>query len=325
MILKRVSRHGAIELKALIESQWFNLTKAKGLKGFVKEHQLDPALSTSVLAVANLSAENLAALKTFLLGSAETSDEKHECLIPLEPKSFRDFMLFEKHVIDSTRGYVKRFIPTLYPITNAIEKLTSKDFKMFKPHKLWYKQPIYYLSNHLNFGVSGDDISVPNYTSAIDYELEIGAVLSKPIKDATPAQARDAIGGFVVLNDCSARDVQKDEMESGFGPQKAKHFYSTMSCEFLTARDFDAQDSEFTGSVLINGEVVSRCSAADLKYTFADTISFASKSEQLHAGELFGSGTLPGGSGMETGNWVRRGDVLTLKVDQIGELTNKIA
>lgn len=324
MIFKRVNNNGEAELHALIDHQWFNLSKSKGLSDFVKERQLDPAISSSLIAISNLSAESLGELKTFLLGCAETCDEPFENLVPFEPKSFRDFMLFEKHVVDSTRGYVKRFMPKLYRLTNVIEKLTGHDFKKFKPHQLWYRQPIYYFGNHLNFGVSGEAISVPSYTNAIDYELEVGAVLSRPLKNATPEQARRAIGGFVIINDCSARDVQKDEMESGFGPQKAKHFYSTMSCEFLTARDFDAQDSDFSGTVLINGKPVSRCCASDIKYSFAEAISFVSKDEQLHAGELFGSGTLPGGSGMETGNWVHRGDVLTLKVDQIGELTNQM-
>ncbi len=325
MILRRVNRNDSIEICALIERQWRSVTQANGLEEFIEEEQLDPEISNSVLAIANLSVDSLSRLEAFLLSCGEVLEGSYEELKPIVPRSFRDFMLFERHVIDSSRGYVKRFMPKLFPLVCVIEKLSGKDFKKFKPNKLWYQQPIYYFGNHMNFGITGDEILVPNYTEAIDYELEIGAVLSKPIKDATPQEAREAIGGFVILNDCSARDVQREEMESGFGPQKAKHFYSTMSCEFLTANDFDSLDSEFTGAVLINGKEVSRCNAIDIKYSFAEAISFASQGEQLHAGELFGSGTLPKGSGMETGNWIQPGDLLTLKVDQIGELTNKIS
>ncbi|MBX2847765.1 MAG: fumarylacetoacetate hydrolase family protein [Acidiferrobacterales bacterium] len=324
MILKNVKLNDEILITTLLDEDWVALSSCNGLIEFLDQHDLDSKQSGDLLGLANLSADNLRELQRFLINAENVSLSSASACLPVEAKSFRDFMLFEQHVIDSTRGYVKRFLPKLYPITRAIEVLTGKSFKRFRPHKLWYQQPIYYFGNHLNMGMSGEDVSIPSYTNALDYELEIGAVLSRPIKDASIDEARAAIGGFVILNDFSARDVQKDEMESGFGPQKAKHFYSTMSCEFLTARDIDFDESGFTGTVQINGKVVSRCSSQNLKYSFAEAISHASNSEQLHAGEVFGSGTLPGGSGMETGNWVHRGDTLTLVINQIGELTNTI-
>lgn len=324
MILKRVDDKGVMVISALIEDQWFRVSKSRRMTDFIKRHELDSELSSSLISISNLESDQLTELEQILLADAKVCEAPQENTLPVQPRSFRDFMLFEKHVIDSTRGYVKRFLPKLFQLTNIVEKITGKTFKKFKPHKLWYQQPIYYFGNHLNFGSSGENITTPEYTNALDYELEIGAILSRPLRDATLEEAKAAIGGYVILNDLSARDVQKDEMDSGFGPQKAKHFYSTMSSEFLTSRDLNSEDSEFTGTVLINGKVVSNCNSVEMKYTFAEAISFASKSEQLHAGELFGSGTLPGGSGMETGNWVNSGDVLTLKVDQIGELSNKI-
>lgn len=321
---------------ALIKQQWYKVSRSSLMNDFIKRHELasesssqlgsklSSQLGASLISIANLEYDQLTELEGILLADANVYEGPLDNNIPIQPASFRDFMLFEKHVIDSTRGYVKRFLPKLFKLTNTVEKITGTTFKKFKPHQLWYQQPIYYFGNHLNFAACGDNISVPEYTNALDYELEIGAILSRPLRDATVQQAKAAIGGYVILNDLSARDVQKDEMESGFGPQKAKHFQSTMSSQFLTSRDRNVEDGEFTASVLINDKVVSNCSSAGMKYSFAEAIAFASRSEQLHTGELFGSGTLPGGSGMETGHWVVPGDVLTLKVDQIGELSNKI-
>ena len=61
-----------------------------------------------------------------------------------------------------------------------------------------------------------------------------------------------------------------------------------------------------------------------MQYSLGEAIAYASKNEQLHPGELFGSGTLPGGCGMENGHWLQSGNVLTLKIDGVGELTNRI-
>ena len=141
-----------------------------------------------------------------------------------------------------------------------------------------------------------------------------------PIRCATLRrdEAEAAIGGFVVLNDLSARDVQLDEMRSGFGPQKAKHFASAMSAEIVTSDEILPRQNALTGGVSINGRAVARCSTQNPRYTLAEAIAFASRDETLHPGELFGSGTLPGGSGMETGAWLQPGDRLTLTIDGVG-------
>lgn len=252
-------------------------------------------------------------------------DEPGTQMLPVAPSSFRDFMLFEEHAIDASRGFVKRFMPHLSPIVATVEALTGKPFGKFKPHRLWYQQPIYYMSNHLNFAPCGATIRWPHYTKALDYELELGAVLGRPLKDASPDEALDAIGGFVVLNDFSARDVQKDEMDSGFGPQKAKHFASSMSGIIITADETLPHLDDLNGSVTINGDLKATCSSKGMHFSFGEAIAFASKGEQLHRGELFGSGTMPGGAGIENGSWLAPGDEISLSIKQIGTVTNKIS
>lgn len=324
MKLRRVNIDGIVHVQAHGRNGWISLDRIQGLPILLSLRDNDDRVP-DVLEVLKLNSKQLAQIQLKLDELKPIDDETANPVLPFAPASFRDFMLYEKHVIDASRGYTKQFMPGAFPITQLVEKLTGKPFKKFRPHPLWYQQPIYYLSNHLNFGVSGDDIAWPSYTKALDYELELGAVITKPLFNATADEAIAAIGGFVVLNDVSARDVQKTEMDSGFGPQKAKHFFSTISPVVATADDILPYIDDLDASVSINGAEVAQCHSGGMKFSLGEAIAFASKDEQLHPGEFFGSGTLPGGGGMENGHWLKPGDKVTLKIDRIGEVTNIIS
>ncbi|KVZ18410.1 fumarylacetoacetase [Burkholderia cepacia] len=244
--------------------------------------------------------------------------------LPFQPISFRDFMLYEKHVIDASRGYARRFVPGGYRLAALFEGLARRPFPAFRPRPLWYRQPIYYFGNHLTFVPSGSPVRSPSYSCALDYELELGFVLARPLRDATPEEATQAIGGFVVLNDLSARDVQRDEMSSGFGPQKSKHFLSSMSELVVTADEVLSEVDSLRASVSINGERIASTSTSGMRYSLGEALAHASRDEQLFPGELFGTGTLPGGSGMECGRWLQAGDELILCIDRIGEIRHSI-
>lgn len=258
------------------------------------------------------------------LANAERHHEVSGTVLPFQPASFRDFMLYEKHAVDAARGLVSRFMPAAAPVASVFEKLARKPFPPFKPKPLFYRQPIYYMSNHLSFVPSGTPVAFPAYSEALDYELEIGFVLRAPLRNAAPQEALDAIGAFVVVNDLSARDVQRAEMVTGLGPQKAKHFASSMSAVAVTADEVLPKIGGLTGSVVINGRTVSTVSSAGPQWQLGDMLAHASRDETLYPGELFATGTLPGGSGMETGSWLRPGDDLTLTIDGIGEITHTI-
>jgi 2-keto-4-pentenoate hydratase/2-oxohepta-3-ene-1,7-dioic acid hydratase in catechol pathway len=245
-------------------------------------------------------------------------------ILPFAPRSFRDFMLYEAHAVDAARGFVRRFMPRSAPIVAAYEAITRGTFPMLKPHALWREQPIYYMGNHLTFAADGEGIAMPRYTRALDYELEVGFVLAHPLLDADVVSAEKAIGGFVVLNDFSARDVQLEEMRSGFGPQKAKHFRSAMSAVVVSADEILTRWPELQGSVHLNDAPICECAAAEARWSLGEVLAHASRGEQLVPGELFGTGTLPGGSGIEHGRLLERGDTITLAIGGIGTLSNRI-
>ncbi|MFZ2634285.1 MAG: fumarylacetoacetate hydrolase family protein [Desulfosalsimonadaceae bacterium] len=245
-------------------------------------------------------------------------------ILPFQPSSYRDFMLFEAHAVNAARGYARRFMPMAFKVAAAYERVFNRTFPAFRPHPLWYRQPIYYMGNHLSFVTEGHPAAFPVYSKALDYELELGAVIVHSLKNATPEQAEAAIGGFVVFNDFSARDVQLPEMKSGFGPVKAKHFLNAISSVVVTADEILPRIHELSGEVRINGEVVVKTSTQGMRFGLGRAIAHASLDEQIFPGEFVGTGTLPGGCAMENGRWVKPGDVLELKINGIGSLTNPI-
>lgn len=244
--------------------------------------------------------------------------------LPFQPISYRDFMLFEQHVINASRGYAKRFLPKSYKIAAAYEYLFKRTFPKFRPHWLWYKNPIYYMGNHLNFVTDQEPIAFPSYTKALDYELELGVIIVKHLKNATEKEATDAIGGFVVFNDFSARDVQLPEMRSGFGPVKAKNFINAISSTVVTADEILPHLYNLEGKIRINGQQIVTTSTSNMDYTLGEAIAYASLDEQLYPGEFIGSGTLPNGCGMENGCWLKKGDTIQLEIEKVGTLVNHI-
>lgn len=258
------------------------------------------------------------------LARADEHLQHSAMLLPFQPLSFRDFMLYEQHVLNASRGLVRRFHPGQYRLVKTVETLTRRTFPLLKPKPLFYAQPMYYMSNAMTFVPSGTPIAAPSYSQALDYELEIGFVLARGLFNATPAEALDAIGAFVVLNDWSARDVQRAEMDSGFGPQKAKHFASSLSEVAVTADEILPRIDALRGTVSINGSVVSTVTSAGMQHGLGEVLAYASRSEHLRAGELFGTGTLSGGSGMETGRWLNLGDSVELAIDGIGRIEHTV-
>jgi 2-keto-4-pentenoate hydratase/2-oxohepta-3-ene-1,7-dioic acid hydratase in catechol pathway len=323
MKLRRVTDGAALAVEIAAGDGWVDAAQALGA--------VSPALSSSDIAhlssdiVALLGAPEDVRQQATAAALAHAPSREHRAVLPFAPRSFRDFMLYERHAIDAARGFVRRFLPGAWPAVRAYERVLGPPFPLLRPHRLWYRQPIYYMGNHLAFAADGETIAIPSYTRALDYELELGFVLAHAICDASPAEAEAAIGGFVVINDFSARDVQRDEMRSGFGPQKSKHFRNAISGVVVSADEILPRWDALKGAVRINGELVSEPSTAGPRWTLGEALAHVSRSERLHPGEVFATGTLPGGSGLETGRLLAPDDTIALSIEDVGTLTNRIA
>ncbi len=247
--------------------------------------------------------------------------------LPFQPRTLRAFSLYERHQIQAARGLVRRYLPKVFPLATRYESLTGRTFPPLKPKPLFYAQPIFYMGNPLTFHADGAPVPWPSYSRDLDYELELGAILASPVAPDTPArEAEAAVGGFVVVNDVSARDTQWREFREGvFGPVvKAKTFANTMGAEVVTADEILPRIESLAGKVTVNGEVCSRTSTAGMQHSLGAMVAHASAGEPLQPGELLSTGTLPNGCGLELDRWIRPGDEVELALDGVGSVRNRI-
>ncbi len=174
--------------------------------------------------------------------------------------------------------------------------------------------------------VIGPDVEVPwpAYTDRLDHELELAAVIGRQVRDVRAEDAEACIFGYTIWNDLSARDVQRREGPVGLGPGKAKDWdgSNVLGPCVVTAEEFDASNARM--AVRVNGEQWGESSTAAMHHSFADMIAYASQAQTLYPGEVIGSGTAVGGSGLELDRWLAPGDVVELEIEGIGVLRNAI-
>ena len=132
--------------------------------------------------------------------------------LPFRPSAFRDCSLWEEHMIAVSRGLLRLRESAAGAVADGFERLARRPFPRLRPRPLWYEQPLYYKGNPATFVGDGDTVRWPAYAQVLDYELEIGVVIARDGTDLTPDQALSVVGGFVLVNDFSARDVQFREM-----------------------------------------------------------------------------------------------------------------
>ena len=206
------------------------------------------------------------------------------------PPSIRDFFAFEQHVA------------------------TARANRGSQVPKEWYEFPAFYFTNPAAVYGPGDDVPYPAGTSELDYELEVAAVIG----------ADQDIAGFTVMNDWSARDIQRKEMRVGLGPAKAKDFATSFGPVLVTPDEFDGTSAVMTAKV--NGEERSRGNLADIHYSWRQILDQAARNTRLKPGDVIGSGTVGTGCILERddGRWLTPGDVVELEVAGIGILRNRI-
>jgi len=221
-------------------------------------------------------------------------------LAPLRPRSLRDFLAFEGHLQGAYRG-LGREIPSE-----------------------WYEVPAYYKGMPDTVIGPDDEVPWPSYTDQLDHELELAAVIGRRVRDVRAEDAAGCIFGYTIWNDLSARDVQRREAPIGLGPGKAKDWdgSNVLGPCLVTADEFDASAARMT--VRVNGAVWGESSTAAMHHSFADMIAYASQAQTLHPGEVIGSGTAAGGSGLELDRWLQPGDLVELEVEGVGVLRNTI-
>jgi fumarylacetoacetate (FAA) hydrolase len=196
----------------------------------------------------------------------------------------------------------------------------------------WYEFPVFYFSNPGALVGHGEPVAKPAWTDALDYELEIACVIGKEARDVRAEDWRSVVAGFTILNDWSARDVQRREMAVGLGPAKGKDFATSLGPALVTQDELEPRRRgdrhDLTMEARVNGRTLSKANAQDMHYTFAQMIARASQDVYLFPGDVIGSGTAGGGCLLELGpevhRWLQSGDEVTLEIELLGALTNRI-
>ncbi|MGW4338547.1 fumarylacetoacetate hydrolase family protein [Rhodococcus koreensis] len=228
------------------------------------------------------------------------------------PPSFRDFMSFETHLRNSARAMCVD-VP-----------------------EVWYRAPAFYFSNPAAMLGPNAPVPRPPGADALDYELEVAAIVGRSGSDLGPDQAEDHIAGYVVLCDWSARDIQRQEIPLTMGPSKSKDFATSLSGFLVTPDELGSPgragcyDLRMTAEV--NGRLYSEGNLSDLHWSFADMLAAASRNTTVLPGDIIGSGTvgtgcileLSGLHGLDTYPFLVPGDRVRLDVTGIGVIESEI-
>ncbi|HTP43554.1 MAG TPA: fumarylacetoacetate hydrolase family protein, partial [Candidatus Acidoferrum sp.] len=215
------------------------------------------------------------------------------------PPSVRDFYAFEAHV---KKGFEKRGEPM---------------------PKEWYEIPVYYRSGNHNIIGTDEDVLWPRFTEKFDYELELAAVIGKRGTNISAADAGPCIAGYMVMNDFSARDIQKREMKVRLGPAKGKDWCTALGPVLVTS-DEVGDPYNLTMTARVNGQEWSRGNSGAIYWKFEQMIEFLTQDDTVFPGDVIGSGTVGTGCGLELDRWVQPGDVMELEIEKIGVLRNRV-
>ena len=227
----------------------------------------------------------------------------------IRPPSFRDFYGFEAHV------------------------KTARARRGLEVPPAWYEIPVFYFSNPTALVGHDAPVYAPAGSTELDYELELGVIIGHGGRDIAPERAWDHVYGFTIINDLSARDLQRKEMTVGLGPAKGKDFATAVG-PWLVPRSCLADCIE--GATLrlemcarVNGRELSRGNVASLHHAIPQMIAYASRDAELFPGDLIGTGTVGSGCLLEhgperNGGWLKPGDVVELEIERIGVLRTPI-
>jgi 2-keto-4-pentenoate hydratase/2-oxohepta-3-ene-1,7-dioic acid hydratase in catechol pathway len=259
---------------------------------------------------------------TRLAEAAARAERRPDVVVPLDethllapvpvPPSVRDFYAFEQHV------------------------RTARERRGLEMEPDWYELAVFYFSNPASIVGDGDDVAVPPGCNELDYELEVAAVIGRAGRDLDAADANAHIAGFTIMNDWSARDLQRREMKLNLGPAKGKDFATTLGPFLVTPDELDDAASghsyDLAMTATVNGRPYSRASLADISRGFGELAAYASRGAWLRPGDILGSGTCGTGCilelslvhGAEAFPWLAPGDVVSLSVERLGTITNRI-
>ena len=247
-------------------------------------------------------------------GESVLFDPSAEQPVPVPVAAIRDFITFEQHTAGSLRA------------VSGTDEIPEA----------WYEAPAFYFTNpHAAIG-TGAPVTLPPGSVTFDFELEVAAVIGRAGYNLTVEEAEECIVGYTILNDWSARDLQRREMRVGLGPAKGKDTATTLGPVMVTADELEVyREGDRLGldmEVMVNGELIGSDNLRQMAWSFAELVAYASRGTWVRPGDIIGSGTSGGGclaefwgwSGTEVPSPIRVGDTVTMRVAGLGQISNTV-
>lgn len=287
----------------------------------------DPVAFASILTLLDGGDEAMAAARA-LVARAPTASVIERASVKLcapvqPPPQMRDFSCFELHLRQSFAAARRARVAHLPDPEAALAEMNTRaDDRVIATFQ---RQPIYYKCNRFAVIGADDDVIWPAYSRAMDFELELACYIGARVKDVPRDQAHRFIAGYTIFNDMSARDTQAQEMAGLLGPAKSKDFDTgNVMGPCLVTVDELPDPYDLTMIARVNGQEWGRGNTRDMYWKFEDLIAHTSRSETLYPGEVFGSGTVGNGCGLEQSRYLKPNDVIELEVEGIGILSTRI-
>ena len=226
---------------------------------------------------------------------------------PVErPGSLRDFYAFERHVATARKGRGLEMDPG------------------------WYERPVFYFSNPGTLLGPGAEVATHPRTQRLDFELELAWLIGWDVAGADESTAAAAVVGYTVMNDWSARDVQREEMALNLGPAKGKDFATSLGPVLVTADEFDPTAGAMRAWV--NGRQYTEADLSECYWSIPTMTAYAAEATVVRAGDVCGTGTCGTGCILELSlthgeaeyPWLQPGDEVELEIEGIGRLANRV-
>jgi len=170
---------------------------------------------------------------------------------------------------------------------------------------------------------TGTPARLPPFSRQVDWEAELGVVIARPTRNISEDRALEAIAGYLIVNDLSARDLMKRE-GSPFGMdwvgQKCFEDAAPMG-PWLTPAAYIPDPKNMAIKLWVNGVLKQNSNTGRLVHDIAEQIAYLSRHFTLQAGDVIATGT-PAGVGMPRNEFLKAGDEVRIAIDGCGELTN---
>jgi 2-keto-4-pentenoate hydratase/2-oxohepta-3-ene-1,7-dioic acid hydratase in catechol pathway len=184
------------------------------------------------------------------------------------------------------------------------------------------EQPTFFAKFSNALVPAGAMVELPAASEKVDYEAEVAFVVGRRCKEVDPAEAVDAVAGYMLLNDLSARDLQFATPQWMPG----KVFDGSAPCgPALVTPDEAGPPDEISFTLDLNGERMQEASTSDLIFSVPELIARLSRWMTLEPGDIVSTGTPSGvGSVREPRVWLRPGDEIVISSPTLGELLTSI-